>query len=166
MQLYPSVSLGCNFLFSHNNKNQVSDIAITYTESKTGLKRSYPQFVRVKVCMRLFTRKMPAYKNVPVSWRMYSMVISRLQINHAVKEAFLWAATKNYNDALTIMGYIQLPKNKNIYSRCIGLGEPENNAKQLYTFQLTRLYFGNIDTRNSNIKGMFLNYASKGNVQL
>jgi len=38
---------------------------------------------------------MPAHKNVPISWGVYSMVISRLQVNHTVKKSSLWAEMEN-----------------------------------------------------------------------
>jgi len=68
--------------------------------------------------MRWFTRKMPAYKNVPISWGVYSMVISRIQVNHTVKKAFLWAEMKIFK-AWIVRHYIQLWWARDQYKKII-----------------------------------------------
>lgn len=43
------------------------------------------------------TWKMPANKNIPVNWRVYPMIVSRLQVNYTVKKAFHWTAIKSFS---------------------------------------------------------------------
>lgn len=37
---------------------------------------------------------MTTNKNIPINWRVYPMIVTGLQVNNAVKEAFHWAAFK------------------------------------------------------------------------
>ena len=65
---------------------------------------------------------MPAHKNVPISWGVYPMVISRLQVNHTVKKSSLWATMENlmtYESCHTF----SLTDNKSIANTLLSVGQ-------------------------------------------
>ena len=40
---------------------------------------------------------MPADKDAPIRWKVYAMIVSRLQVNYTVKEAFHWTTMTVFN---------------------------------------------------------------------